>query len=160
MGNRPRAFRRLDRFEPRKRKMKKLVRIETGIMVKLLPAALIAAVAVGCGGDREIKTYKVAKEDNHSNLAHTHAAEATSGKGTREMPPATAMPHLHGKTPEGWQDLGAGRMRAASFRITGDGGKTAEVAVIPLPGVNHLEGINIWRQELGLEELPADNAKE
>src|SRR5688572_4171858 len=104
--------------------MKKLVRIHKQLISKVLPVAVLSAVAIGCGADREIKTYKVAKEDNHSHLAQEHASEAK----VPGMQQSAPMPHLHGDTPEGWQELAGGRMRAASFRVMGDGGKTAEVA--------------------------------
>jgi hypothetical protein len=120
------------------------------------PAAALLLVGTGCGGDREIKTYKVAKEDNHSHAAQAHASAVGA---TAERP---SVPHLHAKTPEGWQELAPEKMRVASFRVTGDGGKTAEVAVIPLPGVSKIElrSVNMWREELGLGELTSDQLKD
>lgn len=52
-------------------------------------------------------------------------------------------------------------MRVASYRIT-EGDKTAELAVIPLPGVGKIElrSVNMWREELGLEELTSEQLKE
>lgn len=123
--------------------------------------ALMLAVGMGCGGDREVKTYKVAKDDNHTQQAHAHAHAAGAGTGAMggERP---AVPHLHAKTPEGWQEIAPEKMRVASFRVTGDGGKTAEVAVIPLPGVSKIElrSVNMWREELGLGELTSEQLKD
>ena len=120
-----------------------------------LSAAVLALSAMGCGGDQEIKSYKVAKDDNHSQVAHSHASAA----GGTERP---SVPHLHGKAPEGWQELAPEKMRVASFRVNGESGKTAEVAVIPLPGVSKIElrSVNMWREELGLPELASDQLKD
>lgn len=121
-----------------------------------IPATALVVLAIGCGGDREIKTYKVAKEDNHSQVAHAHASN------TGMMSERPAVPHIHAKTPEGWQELAPEKMRVASFRVTGEDGKTAEVAVIPLPGVSKIElrSVNMWREELGLPELSSDQLKD
>lgn len=120
-----------------------------------IPASALL-LCLGCGGDKEIKSYKVAKDDNHSQAAHVHA----SSTGTLTDRPT--VPHLHAKTPEGWQELAPEKMRVASFRVTGEAGKTAEVAVIPLPGVSKIElrSVNMWREELGLPELASDQLKD
>ena len=113
-------------------------------------------LALGCGQNTEIKTYKVAKEDSHS----THVAEARSSvaAASGERP---SIPHIHGDAAAGWQEIQPEKMRVASYRIT-EGDKTAEMAVIPLPGVGKIElrSVNMWREELGLEELTSEQLKE
>lgn len=125
-----------------------------------LLSATTALFLVGCAGENEIKTYRVAKEDSHTQQAHQHASEASASAGA--MAPRASIPHLHADTPEGWQEIAPEKMRVASFRITADGGKTAEVAVIPLPGVSNIElrSVNLWREELGLPEISSDQLKE
>jgi hypothetical protein len=112
--------------------------------------------AAGCGGSTEIKTYRVAKEDSHAQVAH---AQASAAGATTERP---AIPHIHGEAAQGWQEMQPEKMRVASYRITGEGGKFAELAVIPLPGVGKIElrSVNMWREELGLAELTSEQLKE
>jgi hypothetical protein len=49
-------------------------------------------------------------------------------------------------------------MRAASFKVKGEGGKTADVGVFPLPGMagSDLANVNRWRGQVGLAELDED----
>jgi hypothetical protein len=44
-------------------------------------------------------------------------------------------------------------MRAASFRVAGQGGKVADVSVVPLPGLagSDLDNVNRWRGMVGLK---------
>ncbi|MGZ8899042.1 MAG: hypothetical protein ACXW3Z_03020 [Limisphaerales bacterium] len=113
-------------------------------------------LGAGCGGSTEIKTYKVAKEDSHT--AHVAEARSSVASAMGERP---SIPHIHGDAAEGWQALQPEKMRVASYRIT-DGDKTAEMAVIPLPGVGKIElrSVNMWREELGLDELTSEQLKE
>ena len=72
-----------------------------------------------------------------------------------------AMPQVTwGKLPEGWTEAGAGQMSVASFNIAGAGGEKATVAITPLRGLAGKEGIivNMWRQQVGLAELSAEEA--
>jgi hypothetical protein len=115
-----------------------------------------ALILAGCGGDNEIKTYRVAKEDSHSHAAQ---AEATAAAAMTERP---AIPHVHGEAAADWQELPPEKMRVASYRIAGKDGKQAELAVIPLPGVKDigLRSVNMWREELELGPLNDDQLKE
>ena len=49
-------------------------------------------------------------------------------------------------------------MRVAGFSIAGTNGQAAQVAVTPLPGMAGRESliVNMWRQQVGLSELSAD----
>lgn len=111
---------------------------------------------IGCQ-DREIKTYRVAKDDatssSHADHDHPHADE---------IPAAPTPPTVHYDVPAGWQEQKPDRMRAASFQIVGENGKLAEVSVTPLPGAQDIENqaVNLWRQELGLEPLSASQFEE
>ena len=119
-------------------------------------AGTALAILTGCSGDKEIKTYKVAKEDSHSHAAH---AEATAAAAMTDRP---AIPHIHGDAAADWQELQPEKMRVASYRIAGKDGKQAELAVIPLPGVKNigLRSVNMWREELELEPLTEDQLAE
>ena len=63
-----------------------------------------------------------------------------------------AAPSVEYKRPAGWQEVPAGQMRVASFRVAGKDGKQADVSVIPLPGLagSDLDNVNRWRGQVGL----------
>jgi len=65
------------------------------------------------------------------------------------LPP---MPGIKYQTPEGWENLPAGAMRAASLRIRGEKDQVADVSAIPLPGFagSELDNVNRWRSQVGL----------
>ena len=119
--------------------------------------ALTSIILTGCSGESEIKTYRVAKEDTHT---HSAAAAATAAGAMSQQRPN--IPHIHGEATEGWQELQPEKMRVASYRIAGENGKSAELAVIPLPGVGKIElrSVNMWREELQLEPLTSEQLKE
>lgn len=111
--------------------------------------ALGLLVAAGCT-DREIKTYRVAKDDSSSSVP------AASSKDPHDViPAAPAIPRVHWDLPPGWQEQKPDRMRAAAFQIVGENGKMAEVSLTPLAGARDIENqaVNLWRQEIGLEPL-------
>ena len=130
-----------------------------------LPGVAIACLAVfifaGCGKS-EIQTYRVAKDDNQPPAVPAgHNQAATTSSAERPSPP-----HVHSDVPEGWQQVQAEGMRVASYQITGKEGKTAQVAIIPLPGASgmqlnnmQLESVNMWRAELELKPLDSDQLK-
>ena len=105
----------------------------------------------------EIQVYEVAGEK----------PTPTRAKSPEVLPQrdlGAGFPSLEWKTlPEGWQsqDLstqaGASKMRAAAFTLQSAAvpGKTAEMSVIPIPGMrdNDLEFINMWRGQIGLEAV-------
>jgi hypothetical protein len=68
---------------------------------------------------------------------------------------------LQWELPKGWEEKTGEKMRAGSFRIEGEDGKFAEVRIIPLRGAPDIEGqtVNMWRSELGLAEMPANEIK-
>jgi hypothetical protein len=132
----------------------------------ILPSLLL--LGAGCA-DSEIKTYKVAKEDNAPKLPahfagdghdHSDGHNHTEGDGHDHgrSPGTVALPKLSWDTPKDWQALPADGMRKAIFRITGPEGKMAQVMVIPLPGVKDIElqSVNMWREELNLPALSQD----
>lgn len=68
-----------------------------------------------------------------------------------------ALPKLGWKLPAGWTEQPPSSMRVASFAINGSDGQTADVAVIPLPGVTgrDLDMVNMWRSQVRLEAIDA-----
>lgn len=66
-----------------------------------------------------------------------------------------STPTLKWSTPAGWEEVPAGQMRAASFRVKGTGKEVADVGVFPLPGMagSDLGNVNRWRGQVGLDPI-------
>jgi hypothetical protein len=120
---------------------------------------VLAAAAAGCGRN-DIQVYRVAKEPEAPQAqAQAQAQPATMPAGHPDISAAT--PGLKWKLPAGWQETAPGEMRVASFRVAGEGGKLADVSIVPLPGLagRDLDNVNRWRGQVGLgpiteQELP------
>jgi hypothetical protein len=110
---------------------------------------LCIAVLAGCGRN-DIQVYRVAKEQPQAQAAALPA-------GHPDVAPA-ASPALKYKLPPGWAEVAPGEMRVASFRVAGEGGKQADVSVIPLPGLagGDLDNVNRWRGQVGLKGVSQD----
>ena len=67
----------------------------------------------------------------------------------------TAVPRLKWNIPPGWEEQPAGDVRFASFLITADGGRRAEMSVTQFPGTvgGDLANINRWRGQLQLAPI-------
>jgi hypothetical protein len=105
--------------------------LRRGSQMLLLFLCPFAVSIVGCDRD-DVKVYRVAKEQpEKSNL------------------------------PEGWTATPPGQMRVASFAVQGDGGKKADVSVIPLPGAagGVFANVNRWRGQVGLPPASEDEVK-
>ena len=110
---------------------------------------LSLAILAGCGRN-DIQVYRVAKEASPAPPAALPSGHPdTSG---------AATPTLKYKLPPGWQEVAPGEMRVASFRVPGEGGKLADVSVIPLPGLagGDLDNVNRWRGQVGLKGVSQD----
>jgi hypothetical protein len=109
----------------------------------IFSAATLALVLAGCKRD-EVQVYKVSKE----TPALKQTDMAASG--------APARPQLQWTAPEGWEQLPAGDLRVASFKVKGKEGKDADVSVVPLAGMagGDLNNVNRWRRDqLGLSPV-------
>ena len=133
--------------------------------------ALLFLLAAGC--QREpIKVYRVAKDQNpppqsapalptdspnpslppgHPDISSVPAASMPAAAGSAE-------PQLTWKTPEGWTELPPSEMRVASFKVSGQDGKQADISVIPLPGMAGSDEANVnrWRGQLSLPPVPPE----
>jgi hypothetical protein len=107
--------------------------------------ALCIGIFAGCGRN-DIQVYQVAK-------AQDSAPAAAMPQGHPDLSPGTGSPTLKYKAPSGWQEVAPGEMRAASFRVSGQNGKQADVSVVPLPGMagGDLDNVNRWRGQVGLK---------
>ena len=119
----------------------------------LLPLAL----AVGCRRE-ETQVYRVEKDPSAKAMsADPHAGQAQAPNPHGRMGGAVAAPKLGWKLPAGWTEQPPSSMRVASFTINGSAGQTADVAVIPLPGLTgrDLDMVNMWRSQVRLEPIDA-----
>jgi hypothetical protein len=109
-------------------------------------ACLLAGAMSGCGRN-EVRVYSIPKEAGQ-------AAPMVAGQGgalpAGHPEVGGGEPKLQWKLPAGWEQAAAGEMRAASFRVKGEG-KQADVGIVPLPGLagGDLENVNRWRGQVG-----------
>ena len=81
--------------------------------------------------------------------------------GAGSMPNTRAeRPEIKFTAPKDWQEKPA-QMGAGAFHIEGGEGKYADVKIIPLRAGPQIEqqSVNMWREQLGLPELPPDQVK-
>lgn len=107
----------------------------------LVPASALFCVLLGCR-EAKIASYRVKKDAAPPPSAALPAAPG-------------GIPHLQWKAPPGWQEQPAGGVRVASFLITADGGRKADMSVTQFPGDvgGDLANINRWRGQLQLPPI-------
>jgi hypothetical protein len=116
-----------------------------------LLSVLLAMTALlslsGCGRG-EVQVYRVAKEAPES-------VPPTQMLPLGHPDSAPAMPRLKWNLPAGWEEQTPGEMRAASFKVKGQGIKQADVSVVPLPGMagGDFNNVNRWRSQVGLPSV-------
>jgi hypothetical protein len=122
---------------------------------RILSLGLLAGVPLLAQAGDEIKVYRIPKEKP------LEMAQAKMPAGHPEVAAARSEPALTWKTPEGWTEVKAGELRAASFTVKGSDGKQADVSVIPLSGMagGDLANANRWRSQVGLAPVSADELK-
>ncbi len=110
---------------------------------------LLAVVLAGCGRN-DIQVHQVAKETAPSESVALPAGQP-GAPGMLVKPQWTV--------PKGWEEVPPGEMRVASFRVAGPDGKTADVSVIPLPGLagSDLDNVNRWRGQVGAPPIKAED---
>lgn len=104
---------------------------------------LITLLLAGCQRE-DVRVYRVAKDPpkpGSTTAAPAHDHGQTGGR----------MPRLEYQVPAGWEEVAAGEMRLASFKVQ-EGAKVADVGVFPLPGLagGDLGNVNRWRSQVGL----------
>jgi len=117
--------------------------------------ALVAAAIAGCRRE-QVRVYVAPKDA----VAEAHSPHDGHDHGPGEThAPARPRPEVTYKLPDGWREENAGRMSAAMFSIRKDG-QEAQVSVTPLPMLGGRDGmiVNMWREQVGLKPLDADEA--
>jgi hypothetical protein len=132
----------------------------------LVLTPLLFLLVAGCGRDG-VKVYETAKDQppppqNAPALPPGHPDVSPAPGMTPAAMPGFGAPQLTWKTPEGWTQLEPGQMRVGSFKVTGAGGKSADISIIPLGGVagGDAANVNRWRGQIGLEPASADEIKQ
>jgi hypothetical protein len=74
------------------------------------------------------------------------------------LPPNTIPAKLTYAKPDSWTAVAPGQMRAASFNVKNEAGKSADISVIPLPGAagGDESNVNRWRGQVGLGALSGE----
>ena len=108
---------------------------------------MIASFVAGGCKQQKVTSYEIPKEDY-----------SVKPFGIPKM--ASARPEIKFDAPKDWQKTPS-QMGAGAFHVDGGDGKYAEIKVIPLRAGPEIEAqsVNMWRENLGLPELPADQIK-
>ena len=123
-------------------------------VLPLAAAALMLFAAAGCGRDN-VKVYHVENNDATTPPpAAVSAAMPATMPGGLAAPDNSGLPPLKYTLPDGWKEKPLTQMRVASFEAS-EGGKTADVSVIPLGGMagGDVANVNRWRGQVGLPPL-------
>jgi len=127
-----------------------------------LAAAALLCLMTGCGRDN-VKVYKVDSSDSVATTPPPVAATAPAGMPATmpdglPAPDNSGLPKLKYALPDGWKEKALTQLRVASFEIS-EGGKTADVSVIPLGGLagGDAANVNRWRGQVG--QTPLDETE-
>ncbi len=146
------------------------------LRTQIVPLFLLTSlllVAVGCHKD-QVQVYRVA--DNQNQVQAAQPAPVTNPPNATppaEMPAMGASGQMPGgvvpsdvqnaqpvkwTTPAGWTEVPPSEMRVGSFKIAGADGKTADVSIVPLPGMagGDFANVNRWRGQVGLTPATDD----
>jgi hypothetical protein len=136
---------------------------------------MLLLLVAGCHRD-EVKVYRVAKDQEqpqqqtapalptdspNPSLPPGHPDISSAAAASLPAASASALPQLTWKTPDGWTEVPPSEMRVASFKVAGPDGKSADVSVIPLPGLAGSDEANVnrWRGQVGLSPVSPDELK-
>jgi hypothetical protein len=141
--------------------------------LSLLSALLL--LATGCRRD-QVKVYQVSSDQdlpqqttlapatNSDSLPPGHPAVSITGNSSAQMPPGVVpsdvqnAPPVTWVTPPGWTSVPPSEMRVGSFKVAGEAGQTADVSIVPLPGMagGDFANVNRWRGQVGLQAASDD----
>lgn len=136
---------------------KHMHRALTSGLVLSLPIGLL--FLAGCGRE-DVQVYTVSKEASSDSQqmqmppGHPEVGSGMGGMMGGAMG-AAPKPGITFKAPANWTQQAPGAMRAASFTIRGNGGKEADLSVVPLGGMagGVVANVNRWRGLVGLDAL-------
>ena len=125
----------------------------------LVAAGALLAVLTACD-EPKMANYRVAKERATTASADPHAGHAHND--ATETPAPRSRPKISWTLPTGWREAAPGQVNLAAFNIQSADGKDAQVTIAALPFLAGREAdvVNLWRGQLGLGELSAEQARE
>jgi len=115
---------------------------------------VLTFVLFGCHRE-EIKVYTVKQENDAIQPVNLCDGGIP---GLVPHPDLKARLRMLCQLPPGWVEQAPTSMRVASFTVIGPHGQKADVGVIPLPEITgrELDMVNMWRSQLGLEQVKDD----
>src|SRR5450756_2144735 len=129
-----------------------------------LAASALLLVVTGCGRD-SVKVYHVDTNDTVIPAVPAAPAQAMAPSGAMPStmpdglpaPDNSGLPALKYALPDGWKEKPLTQMRVASFSVA-DGGKQADVSVIPMGGMagGNVANVTRWRGQVGLPPVDDD----
>jgi hypothetical protein len=141
-----------------------------------LPFAALV-LFTGCGRSK-VEVYQVNSDQDASQqaasvpatnseslpLGHPDTAMTDNSSAPMQMQPGVVPSDVQNAqpitwtTPSGWNSVPPSEMRVASFKIAGESGQTADVSVVPLPGMagGDFANVNRWRGQVGLPAATDD----
>ena len=139
-----------------------------------VPLLLGTTLLLAAGCDRQkVQVYQVTSDQdqtasapatNSNSLPPGHPDVSISDNSSAQMPSGVVASDVQNAqsvtwtTPPGWTSVPPSEMRVASFKVAGGGGQTADVSVVPLPGMagGDFANVNRWRGQVGLQAAPDD----
>ena len=115
-------------------------------------AGSLAALFLTACERRDVQVYTAPKDQ-------PAPVNPTAGAAAASMTPR-ARPEVTWTLPEGWKEVTPGRLSVAAFAVAGDGGREGQVSITPLPALAGREAdiVNMWREQLGMASMPAEDA--
>ena len=113
------------------------------------------------GEDKLVASQRDALRQFLETLEIGKGVATTATSTNAPTPPPIEAPEkapLQYALPAGWQEQPLSSMRVASFKVSGQNGKEADVSVVSLPGVagGDLANVNRWRDQLKLSPIDAN----
>lgn len=146
--------------------------VKSGWIAVPLVLGTMLLLSAGCGRQK-VQVYQVSSDQdqtasapatNSDNLPAGHPNVSMSDNSSAQMSTGVVASDVQNAqpvtwtTPPGWTSVPPSEMRVASFKVAGSGGETADVSVVPLPGMagGDFANVNRWRGQVGLQDAPDD----
>jgi hypothetical protein len=117
-------------------------------------ALIVMSGFFGCQRNDDVVTYRIYKDSSTATRSLPPNSMAQMGE-SLGLKASGNTRDIQWVVPRGWEQLPATAMRIGNFRVTGEGGGTAEVSIVPLsgPAGGDLANINRWRGQIELPPL-------
>ncbi|HZV34401.1 MAG TPA: hypothetical protein VFB72_07465 [Verrucomicrobiae bacterium] len=97
----------------------------------------------------------LAQINDRAQVSVYHVPKEKTAAVAEAPAPVVSSKPLDWVTPSGWKELPGDSMRVATFAITAQPGKQAQVTIVPIGGHagTMADNVNRWRNQLGLEPI-------